>query len=68
MSISFDQKNKNILNRFEAKEGSTCTKRYQFKIDGKPVTMLDMKGEDTKLQTQKLYERWGNRISEISTD
>ena len=45
-ALTYEQKNSNILNRFESKPSGTSTKVYHFCLnDGKTGTLLCMDGE-----------------------
>ena len=65
MSISFDQKNTNILNRFESQKSGTKVKKFTFSLDNKPVTMINMNNASLVDAKKSLHARWGDRVSNV---
>lgn len=65
MSITFEQKNTNILNRFESQKSGTKVKKFSFLLDGKPVTMINMNNASLADAVDSLFGRWGGRVSDV---
>ncbi len=65
MSISNEQKNKNILSRFDTEKTGTKIKKYTFELDGKNVQMINMQGADISQIIESLNSRWGNRVQNV---
>lgn len=65
MSITFEQKNANILNRFESQKSGTKVKKFSFLLDGKPVTMINMNNASLADAVDSLFGRWGGRVSDV---
>jgi len=66
MSLSFEEKNKNILNRFESNITGTKVRKFSFKLDGRPVTMIDVNNASLADAKSSLYSRFGlTRVSDI---
>ena len=65
MSLSYEQKNTNILNRFESQKSGTKVKKFTFMLDGTPVTMINMNNATLIDAIKSLDLRWGNRVSNV---
>tara|TARA_R110000822_G_scaffold53402_1_gene137819 strand:- start:618 stop:827 length:210 start_codon:yes stop_codon:yes gene_type:complete len=66
MSLSFEEKNQNILNRFESNITGTKVRKFTFKLDGRSVTMIDVNNASLTDAKDSLYSRFGlARISDI---
>lgn len=60
MSLSADQKNQNILNRFETQLTGTSVRRYTVGFsDGKKCTMICMHGESVKQALFSAQRKFG---------
>ncbi len=66
MSITFEQKNSNILSRFESAKSGTKVKKFSFMLDGKPVTMINMENSSLSEAIKSLKSRWGERVSNVT--
>ena len=66
MSITFEQKNTNILNRFESQKSGTKIRKFTFLLDGKPVTMINMENSSLMGAIKSLKSRWGERVSNVT--
>ncbi|MBT5122888.1 MAG: hypothetical protein HOM38_09225 [Euryarchaeota archaeon] len=66
MSITFEQKNSNILSRFESEKSGTKVKKFSFILDGKPVTMINMQNSSLVGAIKSLKSRWGERVSNVT--
>lgn len=66
MSITFEQKNSNILSRFESEKSGTKVKKFSFMLDGKPVTMINMQNSSLVGAIKSLKSRWGERVSNVT--
>jgi hypothetical protein len=66
MSITFEQKNSNILSRFESEKSGTKVKKFSFILDGKPVTMINMENSSLIGAIESLKSRWGERVSNVT--
>lgn len=66
MSITFEQKNSNILSRFESAKFGTKVKKFSFMLDGKPVTMINMENSSLSEAIKSLKSRWGERVSNVT--
>lgn len=67
MSIDYKQKNENILNRFESREGKGSCRAYKLKLtDGCSMTIVSMQGEtfDEILLSQQ--RKWGSRFESMT--
>ena len=65
MSLSYEQKNINILSRFETKTVGTKVRRFTFRLDNKPVTMINMNNASLVDAKKSLHARWGDRVSNV---
>lgn len=65
MSITFEQKNSNILSRFESEKSGTKVKKFSFLLDGKPVTMINMNNSTLNQAKDSLNVRWGKRVNNV---
>ncbi len=65
MSLTFDQKNINILDRFESQKLGSKVRKFVFKLDGKPMSMLNMQDCSLDDAIKSLKVRWGNRVSDV---
>lgn len=65
MSITFEQKNSNILSRFESEKSGTKVKKFSFMLDGKPVTMINMNNASLSQAAESIASRWGERASNV---
>ena len=65
MSITFEQKNTNILNRFESQKSGTKVRKFTFLLDGKPVTMINMDNNSLNEAKESLSVRWGKRVANV---
>ena len=65
MSLTFDQKNTNILNRFESQKSGIKVRKFVFRLDGKPMSMLNMHDCSLDDAIKSLNVRWGNRVSHV---
>ena len=61
-----EQKNKNILDRFETKDHGSSAKNYtvHFK-DKKKAHMVCMNGEGIKEATQSCFDRFGSKLDYV---
>lgn len=67
MSISYQQKNENILNRFESKEGKGLCRAYKLKLtDGCSMTLVSMQGETFNEILVSQKRKWGNRFESLT--
>lgn len=66
MSITFEQKNNNILSRFESAKSGTKVKKFSFMLDEKPVTMINMENSSLIEAIKSLKSRWGERVSNVT--
>jgi len=65
MSISFEQKNTNILNRFESHKSGTKLRKFTFMLDGKPLSMINMDNASLSEAMESIFARWGERASNV---
>ena len=65
MRITFEQKNSNILSRFESEKSGTKVKKFSFMLDGKPVTMINMNNASLSQAAESITSRWGERASNV---
>lgn len=65
MSITFEQKNTNILNRFESQKSGTKVRKFTFFLDSKPVTMINMNNASLSQAIESINSRWGERASNV---
>lgn len=65
MSYSIQQKNTNILNRFESKLGGSNVTRFVIKTKSSIVNMIDPFGCDLKEATRIAQVKWGNDFVSI---
>lgn len=65
MSITFEQKNSNILSRFESEKSGTKLKKFAFLLDGKPVTMINMNNASLPEAIESIFCRWGERACNV---
>ena len=65
MSISFEQKNTNILNRFDSHQSGTKVKKFTFLLDGKPLSMINMDNASLSEASESIFSRWGKRASNV---
>ena len=65
MSITFEQKNTNILNRFESQKSGTKVRKFTFLLDEKPVTMINMDNNSLNEAKESLSVRWGKRVANV---
>ena len=65
MSITFEQKNTNILNRFESQKSGTKVRKFSFFLDGKPVTMINMNNASLAEARESILSRWGKRVLNV---
>jgi hypothetical protein len=67
MSISYEQKNENILNRFENKEGKGSCRAYKLRLtDGCSMTLVSMQGETFNEILVSQKRKWGNRFESLT--
>jgi len=59
MTYSVDQKNTNILNRFESKLGGSKVTRYTIFTKSSVVNMIDLYGCDLNEATRTAKVKWG---------
>lgn len=65
MSISYEQKNKNILSRFDSNKTGTKIRKYNFEMNGKTVCMINMDNANLKQATESLKSRWGDAVHNV---
>lgn len=65
MSITFEQKNTNILNRFESQKSGTKVRKFTFLLDEKPVTMINMNNASLSEARESILGRWGKRALNV---
>jgi hypothetical protein len=65
MSITFEQKNTNILNRFESQKSGAKVRKFTFLLDGKPVTIINMENSSLMEAIKSLKTRWGERVLNV---
>lgn len=65
MSITFEQKNSNILSRFESEKSGAKVKKFSFMLDSKPVTMINMNNCSLSDAVKSLNSRWGKRVGNV---
>jgi hypothetical protein len=65
MSITFEQKNTNILNRFESQKSGTKVKKFTFMLDGKTLTMINMNNASLSEAVESILSRWGKRACNV---
>jgi hypothetical protein len=66
MSLDFEQKNKNILNRFESKTTTNgCTAYNTVLQDGRKMVSIDMQNRtwEEMLKSEKSF--WGDRFAKL---
>ena len=65
MSINFEQKNVNILKRFDSQKSGTKVRKFTFLLDGRPLTMINMKDASLSEAKESIFCRWGERASNV---
>ena len=64
--ITHEQKNTNILNRFESKVIGTKTKKYKINVRGDVFSMICMNGETLQDAKESCISKWGDLFEAIS--
>jgi hypothetical protein len=66
MNLIYEQKNKNILDRFENKTSAEFSKSYNLTLtDGKSMTVVDMQNRTYDEMLAGLKKQWGNRFEKL---
>jgi hypothetical protein len=65
VSLSNEQKNKNILSRFDTEKTGTKIRKYIFEMNGKRVSMINMDNATLDEATQSLKSRWGDAVQNV---
>jgi len=63
--IDNEQKNKNILSRFESKQQGSKICKYRVTLDDRSLTMIDMNGMSLGKATQVAKDKFGQRFASI---
>lgn len=67
MPLSYEQKNSNILDRFESKSSSSACTAYRVCLkDGTQMISIDMKKRSFDNMLKDESYMWGDRFSSIS--
>jgi|TARA_R110000823_G_C15879489_1_gene494932 hypothetical protein len=64
-ALTFEQKNTNILNRFESESKGTKLKAYDVKVDGKMMTMIFMDGSNIEQATKSAKNKFPDRVEGV---
>lgn len=65
-ALSTDQKNTNILNRFEPKEGGSHSKAFSVElIDGAKMTVIDLNYKNFQEVTKSVKNKFGERVKSV---
>ena len=66
MTFSIEQKNENILKRFESETSGTVIKKFNFTLDGKNLSMINMRNASLDDAIESLVGRWGERVGNVT--
>lgn len=67
--MDFETKNTNILNRFESKEESYCSKSYIVTIDKDvKINAISMQGLTDVDFKKNMGIKWGNRLVSVESN
>jgi|14BtaG_2_1085337.scaffolds.fasta_scaffold23156_4 hypothetical protein len=65
--MNHETKNKNILNRFEAKEGGARSKAFRVElIDGTKMTVVDLNYESIESVVKSTKNKFGERLKSVT--
>jgi len=65
MSANHEQKNKNILSRFDTEKSGSKIRKYEFEMNGKTVRMINMENATLEEAKQSLKTRWGDLVQNV---
>lgn len=65
--MNHETKNKNILNRFEAREGGQSSKTFRIElVDGKKITMVDLDYKNFEEVERSVKNKFGKRFKSVT--
>lgn len=65
--MNHETKNKNILNRFESKEGGVRSKAFRVElIDGTKMTIVDLDYKGFEQVVKSVKNRFGERLRSVT--
>ena len=68
MSLTYDEKNANILNRFENSTSSVYCKSFKVTLkDGSSMMAVDMKGRTYEQMLLDEKKMWGDRFESLTS-
>lgn len=68
MSLTYDEKNTNILNRFENSTSSVYCKSFKVTLkDGSSMMAVDMKGRSYEQMLLDVKKKWGDRFESLTS-
>ena len=68
MSLTYDEKNANILNRFENSTSSVYCKSFKVTLkDGSSMMAVDMKGRTYEQMLSDEKKMWGDRFESLTS-
>jgi hypothetical protein len=65
--MNHETKNKNILNRFEAKEGGARSKAFRVELfDGTKMTVVDLDYKGIESVVKSVKNKFGKRLKSVT--
>jgi hypothetical protein len=65
MILNHEQKNKNILSRFDTEKSGSKIRKYEFEMNGKKVRMINMDNATLEQAKKSLKSRWGELVQNV---
>lgn len=65
MTLTADQKNENILNRFETEESGSKISRFRVALDTHKMTVIDLNGMSYQTCVDMLNRKYQGRVVSV---